>query len=370
MPIALVVVLVGLLGIGWYYSDQLLAPADAVPGYPDTSLGPTSENGVSSVVLAAAADTNYAGVWGLAWPGGSAQLGPVLSDKDGRVVRPLIGGTVPPAGTKVGITPFMWADSDPKSALGLDFSTVMVPTTLGPAPAWLTPGSGDTWVIGVHGHGSTRQETLRVIPTLHKLGMSVLSITYRNDQGAPRSSDGLYHLGDTEWQDVESAMRYATGHGAKHIVLYGWSMGGSIVEQVMSRSALANEVDAVVLDSPSVDWTRTLDIQGTDLGLPFTGALTQLAELVSNWRTGIDFQRLDLLDRPPTHRPTTLLFQGSIDTAVPPQAARDLAAEAKRLNWPLRYVEVPKAPHTASWNVDQSGYERDLSDFLKVVGQT
>ena len=31
---------------------------------------------------------------------------------------------------------------------------------------------------------------------------------------------------------------------------------------------------------------------------------------------------------------------------------------------PITYVEVPKAEHTAAWNVDPSGYERHLRDFL------
>lgn len=363
VPIPLVVVVVALLGIGWYYSGQLLDPAQARPDYPDVSLGPTSVNGVSSVALRKASDTTDAGTWALLWSGGSAQVGEVLTDRDGTTVRALVSGPAPPAGTQVRFSPQMWP-GDPKSALGLDFQNVNVPTELGPAPAWLTPGSGGAWVIAIHGRGGTPEETLRAIPTLHRLGMSVLSVTYRNDDGAPRSPDGFFHLGDSEWRDVESAMRYATAHGAKHLVLYGWSMGGAIAEQVLARSPLAGEVDAVVLDAPAVSWGKTLVLQAQDRGLPLTGLLTWDAELVSGWRSGIDFGRMELADAPPAHRPPTLLFHGSLDTTVPVQASRDLAAAAPGLDWPLTYVEVPGAEHTASWNVDPSGYERHLRDFL------
>lgn len=363
VSIVLVVAVLGLLGIGWYYSGQLLDPAQARPGYPDVSLGPTSVNGVSSVALQKAADTTDPGSWALLWRGGYAQVGEVLTDRDGKVVRKLLKGQAPPAGTPVRFSPQMWP-GDPKSALGLDFQSVNVPTELGPAPAWLTPGSGNTWVIAIHGRAGTPEETLRVIPTLHQLGMSVLSVTYRNDDGAPRSPDGFFHLGDSEWKDVESAMKYATAHGAKHLVLYGWSMGGAIAEQLLAQSPLAGEVDAVVLDAPSVSWSKTLVLQAQDRGLPLTGLLTWDAELVSGWRAGIDFGRMELIDSPPAHRPPTLLFHGSADTTVPVQASRDLAAAVGRLGWPLTYVEVADAEHTASWNVDPSGYERHLRDFL------
>ncbi|WP_063753742.1 S9 family peptidase [Kutzneria sp. 744] len=362
MPIVLVVAVLALAGIGWFYSGQLLDPAQARPGYPDVSLGPTSVNGVSSVALQKASDTTDAGQWALLWDGGYAQVGEVLSDRDNKVERRLLKGQAPPAGTHVRLNPQMWP-GDPKSALGQDFSTVDVPTELGPMPAWLVPGN-DTWVIAVHGRGGTREETLRAIPPLHKLGLTVLSVTYRNDAGAPPSPDGFFHLGDSEWRDVESAMKYGSAHGAKRFVLYGWSMGGAIVEQLMTQSPLAGEVDSVVLDAPAVSWGKTLVLQAQDRGLPLTGLLTWDAELVSGWRSGIDFGRMELIDSPPAHKPPTLLFHGSLDTTVPVQASRDLAAAAGGLGWPITYVEVPKAEHTAAWNVDPDGYERHLRDFL------
>jgi alpha-beta hydrolase superfamily lysophospholipase len=349
----------GLLGFGWYYSGQLLEPENARPGYRDTVTSSAS----GTVALAESKVTVLPGTWGLVWPGGGAKVGPVTQRSEGVVVREL-QGTAPPDGTSVRLETSVWS-TDPATALDLEYTEVRIPTELGDAPAWLVPATSDTWVVAVHGRGGTRAEALRVMPALHALGLPVLAVTYRNDDGAPRSPDGLYHLGDTEWRDVEAAVRYAREHGARDVVLYGWSMGGAIVGQFLGRSAEADDVAAVVLDAPVVSWTKTLELQSRNRGVP--AQLAPIAELVSDWRADLEFNRFDLLDHPPAHRPPTLLFHGGADGTVPVQASRDLAAAADRLDWPLRYVEVPAAEHTAAWNVDPEDYDRALTEFLDSV---
>jgi dipeptidyl aminopeptidase/acylaminoacyl peptidase len=180
--------------------------------------------------------------------------------------------------------------------------------------------------------------------------------------GAPASPDGLYHLGDTEWRDVEAAIKYAQGQGARKVVLYGWSMGGAIVGQTLARSSVAAAVNGVVLDSPVTNWTETLNLQAQNRGVPTW--LTPIAELVSGWRAGIDFDRFDLVRNPPPLKPPTLVFHGSADGTVPAQSSRDLATAAAGLGWPLQYVEIPGADHTSGWNVATDTYRDALGDFL------
>lgn len=354
----LVLVTVALGGIGWHYSGELLEPEEVPLRYPETSLGVDDKN----VVLAESKLTLQRGTFGLAWPGGTAKVGDIATAKDGRVERPLLEGTAPPEGTKVRIETDVY-EGNPKTALGLVFSDVAVPTELGDMPAWLVPASDkDTWVITVHGRGASREEALRVVPQLHSAGLPVLLITYRNDPGAPRSPDGLYHLGATEWRDVEAGIRYAQSQGARKVVLYGWSMGGAIVGQTLTRSSVAAAVSGVVLDSPVTNWTQTLNLQAENRGVPTW--LTPVAELVSGWRADIDFNRFDLVRNPPALKPPTLLFHGSADGTVPTQSSRDLATAASGLGWPLQYVEIPGADHTSGWNVATDTYRDALGDFL------
>ena len=70
---------------------------------------------------------------------------------------------------------------------------------------------------------------------------------------------GRYHLGDAEWLDVEAAVLYAVEQGAADVALVGWSMGGAIALQTVSRSWLADRVRAFILDAPVLDWRDVLD---------------------------------------------------------------------------------------------------------------
>ncbi|WP_394613963.1 alpha/beta hydrolase family protein [Lentzea sp. JNUCC 0626] len=354
----LVLVTAALGGIGWYYSGELLEPDRWTGRYPDTAIGHEGQ----TVVLAESVSTVQQGTLGLIWPGGQAKIGEITKTRDGRVERPLLEGSAPPDGTKVRIETAVY-EGNPKTALGLVYSDVAVPTELGDMPAWLVPAENkDTWVINVHGRGAKREEGLRVVPQLHQAGLPVLLITYRNDEGAPASPDGLYHLGDTEWRDVEAAIKYAQSQGARNVVLYGWSMGGAIVGQTLARSGVAAAVSGVVLDSPVTNWTQTLNLQASNRGVPTW--LTPIAELVSGWRADIDFDRFDLVRNPPALKPPTLVFHGSADETVPAQSSRDLATAAGGLGWPLQYVEIPGADHTSGWNVATDTYRTTLGDFL------
>jgi hypothetical protein len=215
-----------------------------------------------SVTLASTSDTRHRGRFGLVWPGGHAVVGEVLA-MDGRGVtrRLLVVDGVPPVGEPVRWNKFVYPGEP-------GFGEAVVDGPLGPLPAWSVPGRRSTCVVMVHGNRATRAEALRILPTVHGLGYPVLVSTYRNDPEAPRSPDGLYHLGDTEWVDLEAAVDHALRAGARDVVLYGWSMGGSIVETFLHRSASAARVRAVVLDAPILNPDAVTDAQLRRLHVP------------------------------------------------------------------------------------------------------
>ncbi|MFH8476121.1 alpha/beta hydrolase [Streptomyces sp. NPDC018000] len=261
-------------------------------------------------------------------------------------------------GAKVRITPQLHS-GDPSSALGLEYREVEIPGELGALPAWFLPGPRDTWVITVHGLGTTREHPMNVMEFLHDLRLPVLDLAYRGDAGAPRSPDGLAHLGASEWHDLDAAIRFAVRYGAEKVVLHGWSTGASMALHAAVNSALRNRICGLVLDSPVLDRATTLRALAVARGVPT--ALLPLAVRAAPGQTGLRGARL--LDGslvPALHVPT-LIFHGPDDTLAPWQPSRDLAARRPDL---VALRAVPQAPHGAMWNADPLHYEEALRRFL------
>jgi uncharacterized protein len=328
-----------LIAISWHFSSAVLVP-DHSDWARDTTVRELSRG---RIVLARNEDSERPGVYGLDWPGGHAIVGAVLGGDSGTVTRRLsaVHGYLVPE-MKVGIEPDVYA-GDPEQAFGLPFADVRVPDELGPMPAWAVPGHGDTWAIVVHGINGTPQVGLRLVPTLHRAGLPTLLIAYREDLGAPPSPDGLHHMGLTEWRDLEAAARYALAHGARRLVLVGYSMGGAIVAQFMERSPLARRVAGLVLDAPALDWREILEFNATRMGFPSFAALP--VEWAIGARIDADWDSLDALAHPAAFQLPILLFHGTDDKVVPISTSDDFAAELPR--W-VTYYRVPEAGHTES----------------------
>ncbi|MFJ4594936.1 alpha/beta hydrolase [Kitasatospora sp. NPDC088861] len=358
----LVLALTAASGALWLLTGKLLHPTD------DTPLNTrVIAVGAATVTLPATDESRYTGTYGLVWQdSGSAQrrsgeLGRVLAS-DGKTVTRELQATTPPAvGAKAKIIVTVW-NSDPRRAVGLDHQDVSYPGDLGPMPAWYLPGSRSTWVIQVHGLGAGRSAGLRTMPGLHDLGYPILDITYRNDPGAPRDSNGNRQLGNTEWRDLDAAVRYARAHGASGVVLYGFSMGGAIVENYLQRAQDTSAVRSVVLDSPALDYRAAIDTIATGLGLPFP--IADLTAPFIRFRAGVDLDQVDTLAanrRDGGPEQPVLLFHGTADTLVPYAGSARFARD-----WPdkVRLVTVPGAGHTGSWNADPARYDKELADFL------
>jgi hypothetical protein len=170
-------------------------------------------------------------------------------------------------------------------------------------------------------------------------------------------------MGLTEWRDLGAAARYAFAHGAKRLVLIGYSMGGAIVAQFMERSPLAPQVAGLVLDAPVLDWQAVLSFNATQMGLP--SFLAKPVEWAIGARIDADWGSLDAIGQPDAFRLPILLFHGTEDDVVPISTSDDFAEELP--HW-VTYFRVPEAGHTESWNVDPRLYERRLAAFLRRVG--
>jgi pimeloyl-ACP methyl ester carboxylesterase len=342
--------------VGYIFSNMLL-----VPDHTTTYNLEVTNVTANSVTLPLSQTTEQPGTFGIFWPNQAAIIGKITAKTQSTITRQLLQTTVPLTnGTMVSWDRDIYFDSL-INTLGLPIQTVQVSDPLGSMPAYYVPGKLNTWAIVVHGQNDFLQADLRSFPPLAQLGMPVLGISYRNDLNAPPSPDGLDHLGYTEWQDLQAGVQYAMQHGAKHIVLYGFSQGGDIVEMFMHHSTYASSVQAIVLDSPVLDWRSTLNFQAASRGLP--AIFADAAELVTTIRTGVNFNTLDQLDQKQGKTPI-LLFQGTADTTTPPSVSTTFAQQHPDI---VTYYPVTGANHVQSWNLNSQLYDSRVDTFLSKV---
>ena len=334
------------------------------------------DTGAQTIELGRTLDTELPGRYGLFTTGtyGYVKLGAVLSADAISVRRKLLTQIEPGARIDRDAAFSGWYYVTP-SELHLPWESVLIGSPAGPCPAWFFPSSApetaSTWVIQVHGRGTTRSECLRAVPVFHAMGLSTLVVSYRNDGEAPRSRGGAYALGASEWRDVDAAVGYALRHGAQRIVLMGWSMGGAIALQTAVSSGHRSAIVGVVLDSPVVDWRTVLRFQAREAGLrePLPalamGALgNSITARLSGAENAIPFDRLDMVARASELQAPTLILHSDDDGFVPADASHALAdARPDLVTMPVFGV----ARHTKLWNYDQETWTSAITEWMQAT---
>src|SRR6478736_1801898 len=339
------------------------------PRVPDTRIL-SLDTAAQTITLSRTPDTELPGRYGLFTSGTASyiKLGSVLSEDDVSVKRKLL--THIPADSQLSPdAAFSGWYYDSPDELHLPYTPELIGSAVGPCPAWLFPaGSGDVWVIQVHGRGTTRAECLRAVPVFHALGLTSLVVSYRNDGEAPRSRAGTYTLGATEWRDVDAAVGFARRRGARRILLMGWSMGGAISLQLSLNSAHRDSIAGLILESPVVDWRVVLGYQARNLRVPTAVSGLAIGALGAEWATpvtragsAIPFDRLDVVARAAELRHPILILHSDDDGFVPSDASHQLAVRRPDLV-EMQVFEV--ARHTKLWNYDQDRWSESIRSWL------
>ncbi|MFX0539926.1 alpha/beta hydrolase family protein [Ornithinimicrobium sp. Y1847] len=368
------------MGTATYFAHRIITPEHEKKD--DTTILAVTDgegDGEGEVTLRATPNTVAPGRYGL-WldrGAGHARLGEVLGQEGtGRtatVTRRLLGvdkGELAPGSARW--NKYFYC-GDPTSALGIEHEDVLVTSDVGDLPTWRVPAAPETdngdWAILVHGRSAMREETLRAVPVLHRLGFTCLIPMYRNDIGAPPSADGRYSLGLSEWRDVDAAMRYALAHGAKRLVLFGWSMGGAIVLQTLNRSDVAHRVRRVILNGPVIDWGSVLAHQAELHFIP--RPIDHLARGLLRSRASrhllrisepVDVAATNWVDRADEVSHRIFIIHSATDETVPFGPSQDLA---RRRPGMVHTFVWPNARHCQEWNTNTPLWEDLVASFLR-----
>jgi pimeloyl-ACP methyl ester carboxylesterase len=361
-----ILALMGLVSVK--YARRIVTPANRVS---DTTILDL-DTAAQTITLSRTPDTELPGRYGLFTTGTASyiKLGSVLAEDGKTVKRKLLTHITDSSRLSSDAAFSGWYYSHPDE-LHLPFTPELIGSAVGPCPAWLFPagGSAETWVIQIHGRGTTRAECLRAVPVFHGLGMTSLVVSYRNDGEAPRSRTGTYTLGATEWRDVDAAVGFARRRGAQRIILMGWSMGGAIALQVALNSAHRELIAGLILESPVIDWRSVLDHQTKLQRLPHAVTGLAIGALRSEWaipvtRTGgaIPFDRLDVVARADELQHPILILHSDDDGFVPSDASHQLVVRRPDLV-EMQVFEV--ARHTKLWNYDQQRWSDSIRSWLE-----
>lgn len=367
------------LGGGWFFSGEIRKSALDSTSYDPAAIETgkitavqIGSNGAGTVTISrdekyASETKNNAAVVGLKSGDTLLVAGPASSVDGASVTRPVTEtiGEVPTTGSEIGLVRDIWLN--PEQA-GMKYEEIDIAGPRGKLPAWLIPGTdADRWAVLTHGKGASRSEVLRMAQPLSEAGYNILAISYSNDPGAPRTSDGHVHYGTVEWEDLQAAVKYALDAGAKDLVLGGASHGGAVTLGFMARSELANQVDALILDSPAASLRDVIDKASNYrtipvINAPIPGSLKTVAIWLTGLRYGIDFEAVDYSGMPGLVKVPTLVMQGAADRTTPTGATDRFASAFPDQ---VKYIKVDGADHVLAWNLDPAGYQKVESQFLE-----
>jgi len=349
-----------LFGATWYYSGEIEQAVFASRSPEPTLDVVILDVSGDQISLPTDARTGKPGRWGLLLPAGYAEIGTVTQSAAGVVSRQLSATAgIVASGQRGGWDRMAFPDPDSR---GIGYREVLIDGPLGPLPAWLTEGGGSTWVVFVHGSGADRREAIRALPVAVNLGLPTLTITYRNDDGAPASSSGRHGYGRNEWADLDAAVEFAIAEGARAVILVGYGTGGSIVAVFMGHSSYIDAIAGLVFDSPVLDAELLVDRLAAEAKVP--GFIVGWSRAMTSFRFGVEWSALDHITAAAEIAVPVLVFHGADDLDSPISASE---AYVDAVEGPGTLIAVDGAGHGESWNLDPESYETALSEFLEAA---
>ena len=296
----------------------------------------------------------------------TALVGEIVGQDEATVTRALVDASqgLPAVDDAVLWTGYVYTDP---ASLNNPYEEVRIQAPDGARKAYLFESATFTtrWAIHVHGIHSSRTSALRSVPGTLSAGLTSLVVSYRGDVEDPTALPAT--LGQEEAHDVEAAIQYAVDHGAKDVVLVGWSMGATINLILAATSRQRARIAGLVFVGPALDWRAIIGAAARRSGIPgllaplFTAALTmpglaQAAGLRRPLRAAHLRPSLDSIPAP------VLILHSEGDTDAPIGASEELVRTYPNQVILERFQPVP---HGMEWNSDPQRFTTRIRQFVE-----
>jgi pimeloyl-ACP methyl ester carboxylesterase len=388
--------IIGLLGVGWYFSG-LIYESGLNPEFTETeSVGTAEDRVVVESITSKSIKLNVEeeqwgvmlenGIYGIIGQNGDAVIGKILNTNGNIIERKLlqINGSLVTgdrisgsAGLlldeKTGIYKILgtsgWSGQatqgiyTPKSVVDIEYEDIFYQSDIGQFPAYLTSSGDNGVVIFVHGfRGDYSREVFAQLRAkdLMNMGFRSMIISYRNDRGLPKDPSGIFQYGVSEWKDIDAAIDEARKI-SENVVLWGISGGGGPVSSWIQNTNDISKVSGIIYEAPVISFWESVEVNGAARFPWLPQGLFSYFKIVTELRYGVDFDSMDFRDAVINSDIPVLLFHGDDDEWVPVEMS-DLIAESRNKNF--TYIRSENVGHVTSWNADPENYVLQMSVFL------
>lgn len=219
------------------------------------------------------------------------------------------------------------------STIAYESRGVQVPATL------VTPDGVEGYPVVVlcHGHGGNREENVGFGAIADALAAQGVASIRMDFPGCGESTESFQNniLSNME-ADVNAAIEYVKANlGAEKVGLFGYSMGGRIVLELV---AAGTEADAIVLLAPANDTADLKNLFGgeenyeamratanADGFASFTTIYGQTQELSAGWFADLDVHANAAAEAAEVYSNPAMVIWGSDDEAVAPAVSEAVA---------------------------------------------
>jgi len=221
----------------------------------------------------------------------------------------------------------------------------------------------DRTAILVHGYSDAKVGGIAWAPLMRSLGFNVLAIDLRahGESQGRFTTAGFYERHDLS--SVIDELKRQQPEQSRRVVLFGVSLGAAVV---LATAALRDDVAALIIECPYVDFPSAVLSHGENLPMPgrfFQRLALRLCEKIAR----VDYSQVRPVDLIRTVRSPLWIVQVTDDPFVPPaDRAAIAAAVAARspLLPPARLWEVEGSFHVLALADHPDEYRRRLAEFL------